>query len=88
MATYLPGLREPGDEVDVTRIGPDEYELLRRWAADARRRHEVARQERKRRRALRRRWAGRLIIGTLVVVLGVLAWYRFGDPTALASVQR
>jgi hypothetical protein len=37
---------------------------------------------------LRRRWAGRLIIGTLVVVLGVLAWYRFGDPTALASVQR
>lgn len=43
------------------------------------REHRVARQ--------RRRWAGRLIITVLVVVLGALAFYRFGhDP--MASVQR
>src|SRR4051812_45003953 len=45
----------------------------------------LAREHRVRRS--RRRWAGRLIIASLVVVLGMLAWYRFGaDP--MASVQR
>jgi hypothetical protein len=39
-------------------------------------------------RRSRRRWAGRLILAVLVVGLGVLAWYRFGDATALVSVQR
>jgi hypothetical protein len=39
-------------------------------------------------RRQRRRWVGRLVVAVLVVVLGVLAWYRFGDSSALVSVQR
>jgi hypothetical protein len=50
------------------------------------------REERIRERELRvkesrRRWAGRLLIAIVVLVLGSLAFYRFGhDP--MASVQR